>query len=392
MTDWDLPILGNISAVSFKVLASDGKARLGRLETAHGVVETPVFMPVATQASVKAISQEDLETLGARAILANSYHLYLRPGTATIKAAGGLHRFMNYDGMILTDSGGFQVMSLADLCKIEDGGVTFKSHIDGSSHALTPEKVIDIQSELGSDCWTTLDECPPYPATQAQATAALERTMRWTDSSVPALMKKRDEGAKSLFFPILQGGFFPELRRRAAEHMAGIPCDGISLGGFSVGEPKPLTWETLDKTMDHLPKDKPRYLMGMGTPEELWDAVAHGVDMLDCVFPTRVARNGQLMTRRGKFNITNAACRNDHGPIDPDCACFVCKRYTRSYLAHLFRAKELVIFRLLSYHNLQCMADIMLDIRRAIAEGRFAQSRRAFFEARQPKPVSAGSN
>ena len=377
--------------MSFKVLAADGKARLGRLETGHGPVDTPVFMPVATQAAVKALSQEDLTALGARAILANSYHLYLRPGTAVIKAAGGLHRFMNYDGMILTDSGGFQVMSLADLRKIEDGGVVFKSHIDGSEHELTPEKVIEIQSELASDCWTTLDECPPYPASQAQAQAALERTMRWTDRSVPALAAKRDLGARALFFPILQGGFYPELRRRAAEHLARVPCEGVALGGFSVGEPKTLTWETLELPPAWLPPDKPRYLMGVGTPEELWRAVACGVDMLDCVFPTRVARNGQLMTKRGKFNITQNSCRMDNAPIDPDCVCFVCRRYTRSYLAHLYRAKELVIYRLLSYHNLHCMAEVAADIRRAIAAGRFGESYRAFLNERSsPRPLGLG--
>lgn len=365
------------------MLAKEGKARLGVLSTPHGDVETPVYMPVATQASVKAISQEDLQTLGARAILANSYHLYLRPGTATIKAAGGLHKFMNYDGMILTDSGGFQVMSLADLRKIEDSGVVFKSHIDGSSHELTPEKVIQIQRDLGSDCWTALDECPPYPATEKQAQTALDRTIKWLDRTVPALKRARDEGANCLFFPILQGGFYPELRRRAAEHMATIPADGISLGGFSVGEPKQLTWDTVDLTTDVLPQEKPRYLMGVGTPEELWEAAARGVDMLDCVFPTRVARNGQLMTKRGKFNITNTAFRNDLGPVDKDCECFVCRKYTRAYLAHLFRAKELIVYRLLSYHNLHCMADITADIRRAIGEGQFERRRREFFENRK---------
>ena len=370
--------------MSFTLLTSDGKARLGRLDTPHGPVETPVFMPVATQASVKAISQEDLGTIGARAILANSYHLYLRPGTEVIKAAGGLHKFMNYDGMILTDSGGFQVMSLADLRKIEDGGVTFKSHIDGSSHELTPEKVIDIQAALGSDCWTTLDECPPYPATEAQARQALERTIRWTDRSVPALKKKHDEGHKSLFFPILQGGFFPELRKRACEHMATLPNAGVAMGGFSVGEPKELTWQTVDFSTDHLAKDKPRYLMGVGTPEELWQAVSCGVDMLDCVFPTRVARNGQVMLKRGKFNITMSSCRADQRPIDPECSCFVCKKYTRSYLAHLYRAKELIIYRMLSYHNLHCMADVMADIRKAIAGKRFSAAHKEFLAARLP--------
>jgi queuine tRNA-ribosyltransferase len=367
--------------MSFKILARDGKARCGRLETPHGVVDTPVFMPVATQASVKAISQENLTSLGARAILANSYHLYLRPGTALIKAAGGLHKFMDYDGMILTDSGGFQVMSLADLRKIEDKGVVFKSHIDGSTHDLTPEKVIDIQSDLASDCWTTLDECASYEDGEARAAAALERTLKWTDRSIPAVAAKRDAGSRSLFFPILQGGLFPELRRRAAEHMARVPCDGIAMGGFSVGEPKPLTWEVVDQTTEWLAEDKPRYLMGVGTPEELWQAVACGVDMLDCVFPTRVARNGQVMTKRGRFNITQSACRADFGPLDSECACFVCRRYSRAYLAHLYRAKELVIYQLLSYHNLHCMADVAADIRRAIAEGRFTAKRREFLDA-----------
>lgn len=369
--------------MSFEILAADGAARLGRLSTGHGRIETPVFMPVATQASVKALCQDDLAALGARAILANSYHLYLRPGTELIKAAGGLHRFMNYDGMILTDSGGFQVMSLADLRAIDDDGVLFKSHIDGSSHRLTPEKVIDIQSALGSDCWTALDECPPFPASEAQAEAALTRTTRWLEQTAAALERRRQEGARALFFPILQGGFFPALRRRAAEHVAGVPADGIALGGFSVGEPKALTWETLERTTELLAKDKPRYLMGVGTPGDLWEAVSRGVDMLDCVFPTRVARNGQLMTRRGKFNITQSRCRQDHGPIDPDCSCFVCRRYSRAYLAHLFRAKELTALRLLSFHNLRCMADLCAEMRGAIAEGRFKAAWRAFRESQE---------
>ncbi len=367
--------------MSFEVVAKDarGKARAGLLRTPHGDVETPVFMPVATQASVKAISQEDLAALGARAILANSYHLYLRPGTKTIAAAGGLHKFMNYDGMILTDSGGFQVLSMADLRTLDDDGVVFRSHIDGAEHRLTPEKVIGIQADLGSDCWTTLDECPPYPATEAQAAGALERTMRWTDASVPELKRRRDAGRRSLFFPLLQGGLFPALRRRAAEHMAGVPADGVSIGGFCVGEPKELMWEVVDATTTALPLDKPRYLMGIGTPEDLWDAVDLGVDMMDCVWPTRVARNGQVMTRQGRFNITNAACREDFGPLDASCACFVCKRHTRAYLGHLYRARELLVYRLLSYHNLHLMAEIMRDIRRAIVEDRFAEARREFF-------------
>ncbi|MHB2026468.1 MAG: tRNA guanosine(34) transglycosylase Tgt [Elusimicrobiota bacterium] len=357
---------------------SSSKARAGILKTSRGDIPTPVFMPVATQASVKAVDQGDLSALGARAILANSYHLYLRPGTEIIKSAGGLHRFMAFDGMILTDSGGFQVLSLADLRDIDDEGVTFRSHIDGSSHRLTPEKVIRIQSDLGSDCWTTLDQCPPYPADEAQARQALDRTMAWTNRSVPAISQERDGGKSCLFFPILQGSFYPELRRLAAEHMAQIPADGISLGGFSVGEPKALTWEILDRTSDFLPQDKPRYLMGVGTPEDLWEAVACGIDMMDCVYPTRVARNGQVMTRRGQFNIGNSPFRRDFSPIDSECACFVCAKYSRAYLSHLFRAKELAVFRLLTFHNLKLMADLTSDIRMAIATGRFQEARAHF--------------
>jgi queuine tRNA-ribosyltransferase len=286
---------------------------------------------------------------------------------------------MAYDGMILTDSGGFQVLSLADLRKITDEGVVFRSHIDGSEHRLTPETVISVQAELGSDCWTTLDECPPYPATERQAEEALARTMAWTDRSVPELKRRREAGARSLFFPILQGSLYPHLRRRAAEHMARVPADGLSIGGFMVGEEKPRTWEVLAATTELLPREKPRYLMGVGTPEDLWDAVALGVDMMDCVFPTRVARNGQVMTRRGKFNITNSFCRRDFSPLEPGCSCFVCRRYSRAYLAHVFRAKELLAYRLLSFHNLHVMHEIARVIREAILQGRFEGERKAFF-------------
>ncbi|MBI3553665.1 MAG: tRNA guanosine(34) transglycosylase Tgt [Elusimicrobia bacterium] len=379
--------------VSFTVAASCSKtqARAGVLRTPHGDFETPAFMPVATQATVKAISSEDLDTLGVRGILANSYHLYLRPGTAVVKAAGGLHKFMGYDGMILTDSGGFQVLSLADLRTVSDEGVVFRSHIDGSEHKLTPETVVNVQAELGSDCWTTLDECPPYPATQAQADEALERTMAWTDRSVPALKRLRDEGARSLFFPILQGSLYPSLRAKAAEHMAEIPADGISIGGFMVGETKEHTWDVLAQTTGLLPNDKPRYLMGVGTPEDLWDAVALGVDMMDCVWPTRVARNGQILTRRGKYNVTNKFCRTDFQPLEPGCKCFVCKRYSRAYLGHIYRSRELLSYRLLSYHNLHVMHDIAGEIRRAIISDRFEEARKAFFETfRQADAQRAG--
>jgi queuine tRNA-ribosyltransferase len=338
-------------------------------------------LPVATQATVKAISSEDLDELGVRGILANSYHLYLRPGTAVVKAAGGLHKFMAYDGMILTDSGGFQVLSLSDLRKIEDHGVTFRSHIDGSEHKLTPESVINVQADLDSDCWTTLDECPPFPATVAQARQALKRTMDWTNKSVVELNKHRDLGRKNLFFPILQGSLYPELRREAAEHMATVPADGVSIGGFMVGEEKPMTWEVLEQTTPHLPENKARYLMGVGTPEDLWDAVARGIDMMDCVWPTRVARNGQILTRKGKYNVTNKFCRTDFQPLEPGCKCFVCKRYSRAYLGHIYRTKELLSYRLLSYHNLHVMHDIAGEIRQSILDGRFEEARKNFFDS-----------
>lgn len=372
--------------MSFLVRAQDSssQARAGILSTPHGEVETPVFMPVATQGTVKALSQEDLAALGVRAILSNSYHLYLRPGTEIIRKAGGLHRFMAYDGMILTDSGGFQVLSLADLRDVDDEGVTFKSHLDGSKHRLTAESVIEVQRDLGSDCWTTLDECAPYPADEAHAAAALRRTMAWSDRSVRALKRARDTGAQSLFFPILQGSFHPSLRRQAVEHLQTLPWDGVSIGGLSVGEPKDMTWSTLELVTGLLPQDKPRYLMGVGTPEDLWQAVSLGVDMMDCVWPTRVARNGLAMTRRGRLNISNSSFKADFSPLDPECACFVCRRYSRAYLCHLYRAKELLVYRLLTYHNLHLMLEIAASIRRALHEGCFEAKRREFLAGYRP--------
>lgn len=378
-------------SVPFRVLARDPqtRARAGALRTPRGEVETPVFMPVATQASVKALSGEDLELLGCRAILANAYHLYLRPGTDLIKAAGGLHKFMTFEGMILTDSGGFQVLSQPDLRSVDDDGVTFRSHIDGSEHRLTPGKVIEIQEALGSDCWTTLDVCSPYPCSEPAAAEALRRTMAWTDRSLPALARARGSGARTLFFPILQGSFFPALRRRAAEHLLGAGADGVAVGGLSVGEPKELTWTTLEAAIEVLPEDRPRYLMGVGTPSELWQSAASGVDMTDCVFPTRVARNGQVMTMTGRYNITNAASRESLGPLEEGCDCFVCRRYSRAYLRHIFKAAELAAYRLLSYHNLHLMARVSAEIRTAIRAGRFSAAWSEFRSRQEPRAVPA---
>lgn len=357
------------------------QARAGKLHTAHGIVETPVFMPVATQGTLKAMTQEDMDALGVNAILANAYHLYLRPGTPVIEKAGGLHAFMNYSGAILTDSGGFQVYSLADLREVNEEGVTFKSHHDGSLHTLTPGKVIEIQAALGSDIWTSLDECPGYPCDQANARQALKRTMRWTEASARAFeLEARKREKRPLFFPILQGSVYPELRREGAEHMMAYDPDGISIGGFSVGEPKDLTWEVLARTTEALPKDKARYLMGMGTPEDLWEAVGAGIDMMDCVWPTRVARHGLAMVRSGKLNLLNSPFREDFAPLDVECSCRVCKTHSRAYLSHLFRVKEISAFQLVSHHNVHFLMDVMRIIRSAIIDGRFAQAKSEFFE------------
>lgn len=365
----------------FAISARDGRTRAGVLRTRHGEVETPVFMPVATQGSVKALAADDLLALGPRAILANSYHLGLRPGPEVIEEAGGLNRFMRYDGAILTDSGGYQVFSLADLRELDDKGVLFKSHLDGSSKFLTPENVIELQARLGSDMWTTLDECPPYPCTEDQARKALERTMRWTDRSVAAF-KREDErtGGGHLFFPILQGSVHGSLRRMAAQHIVTAGPDGVAIGGFSVGEHKDQTWAALAEACEALPEHLPRYLMGMGAPEDLWNAVSVGVDMLDCVWPTRVARNGLVMTSRGRMNIKNGAYRSDQGPLDPDCACSTCRTYTRAYLCHLYRAGELTSHRLLTIHNIHFNLAIMDRIRTAVREGRFESDRKAFLD------------
>ncbi|OGR61685.1 MAG: hypothetical protein A2X36_01265 [Elusimicrobia bacterium GWA2_69_24] len=364
----------------FTIQARDGRARAGMLATPHGPVATPVFMPVGTQASVKALDSEDLRRLGANAILANSYHLYLRPGVEVVQAAGGLHAFMDYDRFILTDSGGFQVLSLSGHRTIDDSGVTFRSHLDDSEHRLTPESVIGVQAALGSDAWTTLDECVPYPCSEAEAARALERTIRWHDRSVPAVAAARAAGSKCLFFPLFQGGLHPALRRRSAEHHNASPADGIAIGGFMVGEDKATTWGMLAETTALLRAERPRYLMGVGTPLDLWDAVACGVDMMDCVYPTRAARSGHVMTASGRINVTNSRFRRDFTPLDPGCSCFVCARHTKAYLGHLLRGKELAAFRLLSYHNLHFMAQTTVAIRAAIRAGSFASARAEFRE------------
>ena len=368
---------GTLPSSPFEELHRDAqtRARAGTLATAHGRIETPVFMPVATQGSVKALSQQVLRDIKVTAILANTYHLYLRPGLEILKKAGGLHRFMNWDKTILTDSGGYQIFSLSHLRKIEAGGVTFKSHHDGSLHHLTPEKVIELQAGLGSDIWTCLDICPPFPCEAKAARSALETTQLWAERSWRAYEKLEKP---ALLFGILQGSFYPDLRREAAEHLLRHPFQGIALGGFSVGEPKEKTWEILEATLKELPSEKPVYLMGVGTPEDLWEAVGMGVDMFDCVWPTRNARNGQVMTSQGKLYIKNLQFRDDFGPLDPECGCEACRNYSRAYLSHLFRSRELLAHEILSLHNVHFLIELMRQIASSVRENRFLEAKKRF--------------
>ena len=334
-------------------------ARLGKIATPHGQISTPAFMPVGTQGTVKALTPEQVSSLGADIILGNTYHLYLRPGHELIAKLGGLHRFMNWHGPILTDSGGFQIYSLGALRKISEEGAAFQSHIDGSRHFLSPETAVEIQEALGSDIMMCLDECIPYPADHAEAERALGRTARW---ALRCRESRRNE-AQALF-GIVQGGVYPDLRRRGVEDMTRIGFDGYALGGLSVGEPKDLMLENLAATTPLLPTGKPRYLMGVGTPEDLVDGVFHGIDMFDCVMPTRSARNGLLFTNGEKVVIKNARYREDGSPVDSTCDCYTCRNYTRAYLRHLYVAKEILSMVLNTIHNLRYYLRLMERIRR----------------------------
>jgi queuine tRNA-ribosyltransferase len=351
-------------------------ARAGVLRTTHGPVPTPVFMPVGTLGTVKALTPEELTECGARIILGNTYHLYLRPGCEVIDTFGGLHRFMNWKGAILTDSGGFQVFSLARLSKITEEGVAFQSHIDGSRHLLSPEKTMEIQACLGADVMMCLDQCIAYPAGRTEAERALALTARWAKRCKAAWEEKAD-GRRALF-GIVQGGMFPDLRARSAALTAEIGFSGYAAGGFSVGEPKALMLETAEAVLPLLPVDRPRYVMGVGTPADLVELTALGADMFDCVLPTRNARNGQLFTRRGTLNISNAAFRNDPGPPDPGCSCYTCRNYSLAYLRHLYVSRELLAYRLNTIHNIHTFLKLAEDMRAAIAGGGFASFRRQF--------------
>ena len=362
----------------FKIIHKDKftNARAGVLETAHGVVETPVFMPVGTQATVKALSNEDIKYCGASIILGNTYHLYLRPGMEIIKNAGGLHKFMSWDRVILTDSGGFQVFSLATLMKIREEGVEFNSHVDGSRHFLTPEKVLQLQYELGSDIMMPLDECLHYPSTKDKAEQSLALTNRWAKRSKEEFDKKGQ--GKKMLFGIVQGSTYPDLRKRAAEELVGMDFDGYSIGGLSVGEPNELMYEMMENAVKYLPLNKPRYTMGVGMPHDFFEAIEKGVDMFDCVVPTRNARNGAAYTNEGRIIIRNGEYSKDLRPLSETCDCVVCKNYSRSYIRHLFNTEEILGLRLTSLHNVYFYVKLLDKIREAIKEDRFLELKKEF--------------
>ena len=366
-----------MSAIAYELIKKDEQtgARAGVLHTPHGDFPTPIFMPVGTQASVKAVSPDELRDIGAGIILSNTYHLFLRPGAELIREAGGLHSFMRWDRAILTDSGGFQVFSLGDLRKISEEGVTFRSHIDGSKKFLSPEISIAVQTALGSDIVMAFDECVPYPADHDYAERSLGRTLRWAKRCHEA-MTRSDQG----LFGIVQGGMFKNLRLRSVQALVEMDLPGYAVGGLSVGEPKELMYEILDYTTEHLPPDKPRYLMGVGTPDCLVEGVARGIDMFDCVFPTRVARNGMAMTWTGRLVMKNREYTSDFRPLEEDCGCYACRNgFTRAYVRHLVRAGEIFGLRLLSLHNLWFLQEFMRRLRQAIIEERFSAFRSDFW-------------
>ena len=348
-------------------------ARAGRIHTPHGSFDTPIFMPVGTQASVKTLAPEELKEMGAGIILSNNYHLFLRPGSKLVKEAGGLHKFMNWDRAILTDSGGFQVFSLGDLRKISEEGVTFRSHIDGSKKFLSPEIATQSQMDLGADIIMAFDECVPYPADFKYTRESMELTLRWAQRCKDT-MTNPNQG----LFGIVQGGMYKDLRIECANHLVDMDFPGYAVGGLSVGEPKELMYEMLDITLEHLPQNKARYLMGVGTPDCLVEGVMRGIDMFDCVYPTRVARNGTAMTWNGRLVIKNAQYEHDFHPIDEHCNCYTCRNYSRAYIRHLVRVNEIFGLRLLTIHNLHFLIDFMRQMRQSIMEDRFPEFYRKF--------------
>jgi queuine tRNA-ribosyltransferase len=369
---------------AFDILALAGSSRRGRISTPHGPVETPVFMPVGTQATVKAVPQDVLEELGAQIILGNNYHLFLRPGAEQIRALGGLHRFMSWERAILTDSGGFQVWSLSEMRKVSDEGVQFRSHLDGSLHFFSPESATASQIAIGADILMAFDECTEYPADRERARQPMELTVRWAERCKTSVARRQPSGRPAddrrmetedspALFAIVQGGMYPDLRRECAERLVDMDFPGYAIGGLSVGEPRALTREIVEETLQYLPADKPRYLMGVGTPEEIVEYAGLGVDMMDCVHPTRAARHGLLFTSQGKINIKGARYAADQGPLDPNCSCRVCARYSRAYLRHLFSTHEVLGQVLNSIHNLAYYLDTMKRVRHSIELGDFSR-------------------
>ena len=363
--------------VNYELVAEDRKtgARAGLLHTPHGVFKTPMFMPVGTQATVQTVTPEELEEMGAQIILSNTYHLFLRPGTELIHEAGELHRFMNWNKGILTDSGGFQVFSLGAMRKITEEGVYFRSFLDGSKQFLSPEISIRAQEDLGSDIAMAFDECIPYPADYEYARKSTERTTRWAKRCIKA-HQRTDRG----IFGIIQGGMYKDLRKQSAMEISSLPFDGMAVGGLSVGEPHDLMYDILEETIQWMPKGKARYLMGVGTPDCLVEGVARGVDMFDCVFPTRVARNGMAMIHTGRMNMKNKQYERDFRPIEESCGCYTCRNYTRAYIRHLYKSEELLVFRLVTIHNLYFLLQFMRDMREAIVQGNFSEFREHFME------------
>lgn len=364
-------------AVTYELIKKDSRtrARRGRITTPHGTVETPVFMPVGTQATVKAMKPEDVAATGAEIILGNTYHLYLRPGADIVQEAGGLHKFMNWDKPILTDSGGFQVFSLGKFRKITEEGVKFKSYIDGSTHMMRPEDSMDVQNKLGSDIIMAFDECVEYGAEKRYVKASLERTTRWLKRCKD--FHKNTE--QQSLFGIMQGGMYKDLRKVSAEQIVELDLPGYAIGGLSVGEPKEIMVDVLDDCADYLPEDKPRYLMGVGTPDYLLEGVERGIDMFDCVLPTRLARHGVAMTTYGNINIKNAKWQRDFSTLDTECDCYTCRNYSKAYLRHLFKSEEILCSMLISEHNIRFLTKLMAGVRKSIEEDRFPEFKRDFY-------------
>jgi queuine tRNA-ribosyltransferase len=346
----------------------NGLTRAGIIQTAHGTIETPVFMPVGTQATVKTMTPEELISVGSQIILSNTYHLYLRPGHELIAEAGGLHKFMNWPGPILTDSGGFQVFSLGDLRKIEDGGVSFRSHIDGSLHFISPEKAMEIQRSLGSDIAMTFDECTAYPCSEQEAAEAVRRTTLWAERCAQVEMQEHQS-----VFGIIQGNVYRHLREKSAREIISLDFPGYAVGGLSVGEPKDLMYQVLDYTVPLMPREKPRYLMGVGSPDCLVEGIRRGIDMFDCVLQTRIARNGTVFTSAGRITVRNAEYRRDFSPLDRKCSCYTCRNYSRAYIRHLLNVNEVLGIRLTTIHNLHFTISLVKELRSAIIEGCFEE-------------------